>query len=216
MAALQNGISPEKTYPAPPSITVALPPGCQGPNEPVWSVTNFDGSGSGNLTVEQGTIDSVNVVYAQIVRDLGGGDPCLGARKIVATARTLGVNLPSLMRMGVGRPLQSVPSAVLGAEQVNTVEMATAYSTLANVGYRITPTPVTEVTDARGKVIFRQQPDRRLVVPPPVAYVTDQILQKVVLQGTGAAANFGRPAIGKTGTRNRMEAVRAARRNGWL
>jgi membrane peptidoglycan carboxypeptidase len=33
-----------------------------------------------------------------------------------------------------------------------------------------------------------------------VAWVTDQILQKVVIQGTGAAANFGRPAIGKTGT----------------
>src|SRR5207247_2345556 len=199
-AALMNGIAPEKTYAAPPSIGIALPPYCQAPPEPVWGVTNFDGSGSGTLTVEQATIDSVNVVYAQIVRDLGNGDPCLGARRIVAVAKELGVNLPALLRAGVGTPLQAVPSAVLGAEQVNTLEMATAYSTLANIGYRVTPTPVTEVTDARGKVLFRAEPNRHLVIPPAVAWVTDQILQKVVLEGTGAAANFGRPAIGKTGT----------------
>jgi membrane peptidoglycan carboxypeptidase len=200
VAALQNGISPGRVYAAPSGITLSLPPECQARGQPVWPVTNFDGSGSGQLTVEQATIDSVNVVYAQIVRDLGSGNPCLGARKIVAVARELGVNLPSLLRAGVGTPLQAVPSAVLGAEQVNPLEMATAYSTLANVGYRVTPTPVTEVTDARGKVLYRADPDRHLVVPPPVAWVTDQILQKVVLQGTGAAANFGRPAIGKTGT----------------
>src|SRR5206468_5303704 len=80
VAALMNGIAPEKTYAAPPSIGIALPPYCQAPHEPVWGVTNFDGSGSGTLTVEQATIDSVNVVYAQIVRDLGNGDPCVGAR----------------------------------------------------------------------------------------------------------------------------------------
>jgi membrane peptidoglycan carboxypeptidase len=49
-------------------------------------------------------------------------------------------------------------------------------------------------------VLWRADPHPKLVVDPGIAWVTDQILQKVVQFGTGAAANIGRPAIGKTGT----------------
>jgi penicillin-binding protein 1A len=200
VAALESGIPPQKVYDAPPSIVLPLPRYCQARGQAAWSVTNFDGTAVGQITMEQATINSVNVVYAQIVRDLGEGDPCAGGRRVVATARQLGVNPPGLMRMGVGEPLQSVPAAVLGAEQVNTVEMANAYSTLANVGYRVAPTPIIKVTDSRGRVLYRARPRRQLAVTPAVAWVTDEILQKVVQSGTGAAANIGRPAIGKTGT----------------
>jgi penicillin-binding protein 1A len=200
VAALLAGFAPQKLYDAPPSITIPLPQDCQAPNEPVWNVTNYDGTGAGQLSIEDATIDSVNVVYAQIVRDLGAGDPCEGAKQVVNVARQLGVNPPVLSRMGIGEPLQAVPSAVLGAEQVNTVEMASAYGTLANVGYRVAPTPVLEVTDAQGRVLYKAQPERHLVLSPPIAWVTDQIMQKVVQYGTGAQANIGRPAIGKTGT----------------
>jgi membrane peptidoglycan carboxypeptidase len=200
VAAMLNGIPPQQVYAAPPSITISLPGKCQAPGEPSWSVTNFDGYGAGPMTVEQATINSVNVVYAQIVRDLGRGDPCLGADKVVQAARALGVNSPELMRMGVGEPLVRVPAAVLGAEQVNTVEMASAYATLADVGYHSPPLAVTKVTNADGKVLWREHDRRTIAVDPPVAYVADQILQKVVLEGTGTAAALDRPAIGKTGT----------------
>ncbi len=200
VAAMLAGISPHHVYDAPPEITLALPGECQAPGEPVWPVHNFDGSGDGRLTVEQATIYSVNVVYAQIVRDLGAGDPCAGAAKVVDAARALGVSSSALLRMGVGHPLQAVPSAVLGSEQVNTVEMASAYATLANVGYRLDPVAVTKVTDSSGKVLWQNVPEPRLAVDRSVAYVADQILQKVVAQGTGTAAAIGRPTIGKTGT----------------
>jgi len=200
VAAMLGGISPQQVYDAPPEITLALPARCQAPGQPDWPVHNFDGAGEGRLTVEKATIDSVNVVYAQIVRDLGNGDPCAGAARVVDAAQALGVNAPDLLRMGVGHPLQTVPSAVLGSEQVNTVEMASAYATLANTGYRVDPVAVTKVTDASGKVLWQHVPEPRLVVDRSVAYVADQILQKVVTQGTGTAAAIGRPTIGKTGT----------------
>jgi membrane peptidoglycan carboxypeptidase len=140
------------------------------------------------------------VVYAQIVRDLGGGDACAGAAKVVEVAKALGVNPPELLEIGVSHPLAKVPAAVLGAEQVNSLEMASAYGTLANVGYRVPPVAVTKVTDADGKVLWRARERRTLAIDPPVAYVADQILQKVVQEGTGSAAAIDRPAIGKTGT----------------
>jgi len=49
-------------------------------------------------------------------------------------------------------------------------------------------------------VLFEAEPRERQAVPPAVAWVTTQILRKVILQGTGIAANIGRPAAGKTGT----------------
>jgi penicillin-binding protein 1A len=200
VAALESGIPPQQTYAAPSSLQIPLPSACQAPGQPVWDVQNYDGSAAGTIDLETATIDSVNVVYAQLVQQLGAGDACAGASKVVAVARRLGVSAPELARMGVGVPLRPVPAAVLGAEQVNTVEMASAYGTLATVGYRVPPVPVTKVTDARGTVLWRADPHPKLVVDPGIAWVTDQILQKVVQFGTGAAANIGRPAIGKTGT----------------
>jgi penicillin-binding protein 1A len=203
IAALESGIPPEHVYPAPPSIRIALPSGCRAPDDPEWDVTNYDGTGSGEMTLEEATIDSVNVVYAQLVGDIGNGDPCAGARKVIEVARRLGVSPPALSRMGIGEPLEPVPASVLGAEQVNTVEMASAYGTLANMGYRVTPNAVSRVLDAHGRTIYDASPSRRLALDPPLAWVTDQILQKVVQSGTGQAANIGRPEIGKTGTAQR-------------
>ncbi len=200
VAAMENGIPPQRVYDAPPSIVIPLPRDCRAPGELSWPVTNFDGTANGQITVEQATIDSVNVVYAQIVRDLGGGNACAGAAKVVEVAKALGVNPSELLSMGISHPLARVPAAVLGAEQVNSVEMASAYGTLANVGYRVPPIAVTRVTDASGKVLWQARDHRTLAVDPPVAFVADQILQKVVQEGTGSAAAIGRPAIGKTGT----------------
>src|SRR5439155_20859179 len=49
-------------------------------------------------------------------------------------------------------------------------------------------------------VLWESRPRPSLALDRPEAYVADQILQKVVQQGTGTAAAIGRPAIGKTGT----------------
>jgi penicillin-binding protein 1A len=59
---------------------------------------------------------------------------------------------------------------------------------------------VLSVSDAKGNLIWRADPEPRRVLDPQVASVVDQILQEVVLRGTGTAANIGRPQIGKTGT----------------
>jgi membrane peptidoglycan carboxypeptidase len=71
---------------------------------------------------------------------------------------------------------------------------------LATVGYRVPAVPVTKVTDANGNVLWKADSRPKLVMDQGIAWVTDQILQKVVQFGTGAAANIGRPTIGKTGT----------------
>ena len=178
VTALEDGISPQEVFPAPSSIDVPVPGG-----GPPWHVSNFDNANYGEMTLEQATIDSVNTVYAQLVTRIG-------ASSLVATAH----------RMGITSPLQAVPSAVLGTNDVNTLEMASGYGTLAAEGRYTPPIAVTEVTDASGRVLYRVQPDPQQVVPAPIAYAVDLILEKVVDEGTGIAANIDRPAAGKTGT----------------
>ncbi|HEX2032154.1 MAG TPA: PBP1A family penicillin-binding protein [Actinomycetota bacterium] len=181
VAALESGIPPSKTYSASPNIVLAEPP-CGRPEEP-WDVENYEGSGYGTVTIEQATVASINVVYAQIIRDVG-------PESVVEVAR----------RMGIRSKLRPYCSAVLGTNEVNTVEMASAYGTLARNGKNVRPTPIRLITDADGDVVYRHKPKRKQVVNPAVAWLTTQILRKVVLYGTGTAANIGRPQAGKTGT----------------
>jgi 1A family penicillin-binding protein len=179
-AALGEGISPTQVYPAPGHINIRLPAGYQ---PPIWPVDNYDGEGGGMMTLEQATIYSVNTVYAQLIMDVG-------ARDVARTAKA----------MGIKSKVRAYPSAVLGTNEVNTLEMASAYGTLANMGEYAPPIAVERITDARGSLLYEAEPERVERINPGVSWTTVQILRKVVQEGTGTQANIGRPVGGKTGT----------------
>jgi penicillin-binding protein 1A len=180
VAALEHGISPHTVYPAPSHLSVPLPTGY---SPSIWPVNNYDGEGGGSMTLEQATINSVNTVYAQLIMQLG-------PKAVVDAAR----------RMGITSKLAAVPSAVLGTNEVNTLEMASAYGTLATLGEHVPPLAVQKIIDTRGRVVFQADPQPRRVVSASIAWTANQILEKVVHSGTGSQANIGRPAAGKTGT----------------
>jgi penicillin-binding protein 1A len=189
VAALENGISPQTVFAAPSSIDIPLENGA------VWHVSNAEGGSYGSLTLEQATVFSVNTVYAQLIQKVG-------ADKVVEVAKRMGIRCCRRVSQpsGKGSDLSPYPAAVLGSNEVNTLEMASAYGTLAAGGVHVQPTPVISITDARGKSLFEAQSEGKRVVDPKVVSVADDILHQVVLSGTGTNADFGRPQIGKTGT----------------
>jgi penicillin-binding protein 1A len=186
VAALENGISPSTVFPAPARIEIPLD------NGQVWDVSNAEGSGYGSLTLEAATINSVNTVYAQLIDRLG-------ADTVVEVAKRMGIRCCQ-RTTNPKRPLLPYLSAVLGTNEVNSLEMASAYGTLATGGRHVNPIPVISITDPQGQLLWQASPKPEQVVDPQVASAADQILQQVVLYGTGTAANIGRPQIGKTGT----------------
>ena len=194
VAALEAGMKPSKSYPAPGCIDIKIPW-----QEKRWHVCNAEGGGYGSLTIASATTHSVNTVYAQIVMDVG-------PEQAVKVAKRMGIRCcvgPDPENYPLTQPaadLEPVPSAVLGAEEVNTLEMAAGFGTLATGGVRVTPTPVTKVTDSDGRIIFEANPDTKQVIDPGVASTAVSILKTVVSSGTGTAANIGRPQFGKTGT----------------
>jgi penicillin-binding protein 1A len=186
VAALESGLSPSETFPAPSTLQLALESG------EIWDVTNAEGAGYGSMTLRSATVNSVNTVYAQLIDRLG-------ADTVVEVAERMGLRCCRRVSSPHHR-LEPYLSAVLGTNEVNTLEMASAYGTLATGGVRNRPVPVSRVTDAHGTVIWSANATGDRVLDPQITSATNEILNEVVLYGTGTAANIGRPQIGKTGT----------------
>lgn len=177
-AALAEGVSADRVFEAPGSLTVPLPEG-----QPPWTVENYEGSGGPPASLLNATVHSVNTVYAQLILEVG-------PQRAVALARELGIR----------SPLRPFPSAVLGTNEVTVLDMASAYSTFAADGMHSEPVLVTEITRADGSVLYRRPSTRRRALPADIARRVNTALAEVVTRGTGARAGFGRPAAGKTGT----------------
>jgi penicillin-binding protein 1A len=186
VAALERGLSASETFSAPSTLQIPLETGR------VWDVTNAEGAGFGTMTLRSATVHSVNTVYGQLIDRLG-------PKTVVEVAKRMGLRCCRRVS-NPRRPLKPLLSAVLGTNEVNTLEMASAYGTLATGGLRVRPVPVSRITDARGTVLWKADTTPERVLDPQVTSVANGILNEAVLYGTGTAANIGRPQIGKTGT----------------
>ncbi len=176
--AVREGYSIGSVLPAPGKIEITDPVCLNG--EDKWTVKGGPG---GPVSLVTATKKSINTVYAQLMARLG-------PEKVLDMARDLGVIAPGL------KPYCSL---VLGSGEVSVLDMASAYSTFANQGVAKTPIAVTRVEKADGTVL-NYQPTTKQVLSPTEAGRVTYCLRQVVNGGTGADANFGRPAAGKTGT----------------
>jgi penicillin-binding protein 1A len=164
-----------------------------------WEPRNAEGSGYGTISLESATVNSVNIAYANLLAEMGAGSSYLGAEKTVEAAVRMGIRCcPRTTEPG--GPLAPVPSAVLGVNEVSTLEMASAYGTLAFGGQHVQPTPVISITTRDGEPVYQATPKPTQAVAPAIAQEAVDILRGVVSGGTGTGANIGRPQFGKTGT----------------
>ncbi|QXC59849.1 transglycosylase domain-containing protein [Aquihabitans sp. G128] len=175
--AVREGYSVESVLPSPPKIEITDPTCLNG--EDKWSVRGGPGGASSLVTA---TKNSINTVYAQLMLRLG-------PQKVLQMAHD----------MGVTADLKPYCSLVLGGGEVSVLDMAAGYSTLANNGVSKSPIVVTRVEFPDGRVV-RYAPDTKEVLTPDQAGRVTYALQQVVAGGTGADANFGHAAAGKTGT----------------
>jgi penicillin-binding protein 1A len=160
------------------------------PGYPDYLVHTAEDSYQGNISITKATILSDNTVFAQLAVDLG-------MDKFDAMAHA----------MGIVSPLDGNPSEVIGGLRIGVtpLEMADAYSTIANGGTHIPATII-------NKVVFPDGSSRNFGNPPQTHVFTDgetaaaiAVLKQVITAGTGTAANYGCPAAGKTGTANNLE-----------
>ena len=149
----------------------------------IWTPKNYDGSFNGSMTVRHALEVSRNIPAVKI-------GSAVGLNKVIETCRILGIN----------SPMEPVPSLPLGAIGVTPLEMASAFATIANYGWQSPPTVIVRVTDSSGNVLVDNTPKPRLVLEPWAAASLTNVMQGVINNGTGKAAQIGRQAAGKTGT----------------
>ncbi len=180
-AAVEKGISLNSTFGGPGRITIK-DPRCMGPTG-LWSPSNYSDSGFGTMDLVSATANSVNTIFAQLVVEVG-------PENVVDVAH----------RLGIRSKLDAVCSITLGVEEVSTLEMTHAFSTLASGGLRMPLTAVRVIKTTDGRVVYRHNPKGKRVMDANDAWQVVYALQRVVCCGTGTAANFGPPIFGKTGT----------------
>jgi penicillin-binding protein 1A len=182
--ALKQGISPSSQFESGP---VAIPLG-----DKTWYVHNYENSDLGRISLTTATEFSDNTVYAQLTQ-------LVGPSAVAQTARSLGITSPLKSYFAIG----------LGAEAVNPLEMARAFSAFANGGKRVDgaafgnhPRAISVVRNQNEKVVDENRPVPRPVLTANTAALVTSLLENVVRGGTGKQAQLpdGRPVAGKTGT----------------
>jgi len=186
MTALREGVNPESTHYVSRSPMELKDPPCGSPLSP-WEVKTYGGKGAGGMNLVRATLASDNSVYAQLTADLGPD-------KVKETARM----------MGIKSKLSGYCAESLGGLEngVSPLEMANAYATVANGGYRNRPR-VIEKIEREGKTLKlpkRWRVHRVKAFEDGVTYEATKILQQNVAGGTGTHAQIGCPQAGKTGT----------------
>lgn len=151
---------------------------------------NADGRYLGKIPLRTAVEKSKNVVAWRIFQEL-----------------TPAVGLSYVKKMNFSKIVDSdyVPAASLGGltNGASTVEMASAYATIANNGKFRNPTCITKITDYDGNVIVNMNKltRQKQVYKPEAAEAMTDILKGVLVRGTAAGKQLSNMACaGKTGT----------------
>jgi penicillin-binding protein 1B len=160
-------------------------------NRETYSPNNYgDTFTNKEMTLRDALVKSKNVITVDLAMELNIG-------KVMNLAHKAG--LPKVEK--------AYPSMALGTAEATPLQMATAYTTFANLGDKVNPMPISRVTTGDGRTVVAPVAEKKNVLRPDVAYIMNDIMKDVINRGTAAEAqgwgfknSNGRAFAGKTGT----------------
>ena len=172
LTALENGYSPEDEIDDKP-LQIGK-----------WKPENYGKKSYGKVSLNEAFYRSLNLATVDLSNKVG-------RKKIIEKAH----------KMGISTHIANIPSVVLGSSEVKVLDMAVAYSTIANGGYANWPYAISEIYSKDGHLIYERVFDekKRIINEDAVEKMTT-MLKNVVEQGTGKKAKLPFFAAGKTGT----------------
>ncbi len=151
-----------------------------------WKPGNVDGEFRGPVSAREALAMSLNVPTIRAAE-------AIGLKEIVRTAR----------RCGIVSPMRPVPSLALGTFEVTPLELASAFTTFANLGVRSVPRVIDAIGSPAGHALTIPEPELRGATSPEAAYLTLDLMRDVLRYGTGARVrsyDIDGDFAGKTGT----------------
>ena len=180
MAAVRMGIDPDTTY----YNSHHLTPGWL-PEAPTWDVQTDDGSYRGSISLANALPPSDNTVYAQLGADIGPDKVDQAAHDMGVTSKLNGFYAEAIGGLKYG---------------VSPLEMANAYATVADGGWRNTATAIEKVVHPNGRVEDLGKPRRKKEFTDGETAKVIAPMKRVMTGGTAAGISIGCPEAGKTGT----------------
>ena len=151
-----------------------------------WRPENFSRKYLGEIPLRMALAISQNIPAVRLIE-------MLGPESVAQFAH----------RLGIDSNLQPNLSLALGTSEVSLLNLTAAYAPFARGGQWIEPFGVLEVTDHNDRIIWNVRPQKRLVMTREAAAIVTNMLEGVILEGTGRQARILPGAIaGKTGTTN--------------
>ena len=149
-----------------------------------WTPRNYGNKYRGPIPLYTALMVSSNVCTARLM-------DAIGVRPVIQLARV----------MGITTPIPYDYTISLGSNSVKLFEMTRAYGVFANGGFKVEPYAIERVESSRGTVLYEAKKARSSkVLNINTAATMTAIMKTVITNGTGRAANIGKPAAGKTGT----------------
>lgn len=195
-AALENGFTPASIINDAPIVIENTSTGI------AWRPENDDGKFAGPMRMRQALYRSRNLVSIRLLRSIG-----------------MQTTLDSLARFGFNpKEFPRDLTLALGTHALTPMQMATAYASFANGGFKIDPYLVTRIEDGKGKIVYEAHPKRVCkeceneqpsyaddgsllpstpadnslraprIIDARIAYLIDSMLRDVVDKGTGRLA----------------------------
>ena len=170
---------------------------------------NYENNFLGPITLRYALKESRNVPAVRLYDQVGDD-------KVLAFAAKFGFQTQNFPRNDL--------TVALGSQDVQPLEIVTAYSTIANGGYKVEPWFIKEISNLTDGSIYKATPvtvcencpstlndDATDIIPAPriidpqIAFILNSMLRSVIEEGSGARVNreIGRSDLmGKTGTTN--------------
>lgn len=143
--------------------------------EVTWAPTNANGSFSGDsMALKSAFARSINSVAVRLGQEMG-------ISRIVETAH----------KMGIKSPLDATPALALGSSDINLMELANAYCTIANDGVHHEPVVVTRIVDKDGKEVYTAPTAEEQAIPYRSAFFMQQLLMGGLREPGGTSMSFG-------------------------
>lgn len=156
---------------------------------------NYNGKFAGKVTIKQALASSLNIPSVKILDENG-------VENMIELGQKMGITTwEDKNRFGL--------SLALGAGEVKMIELASAYTTFANLGERAEINPVLEITDYMGETVYVKEDKRETVIPSEVAFLINETLSDDVARrlvfSPGSLLNIsGKKVAVKTGTTNNL------------
>ena len=152
-AALENGFTESTTFSSEETTFVFS-------NDKTYSPSNYNNKyGNKKITMAAAIAYSENIYAVKTHLFLG--------------EETL---VDMLKRVGISSNIEPIPSLALGSKEIKLIDMVTAYSTLASLGYKTTPHFIKKIEDEDGNILYEYKGKKEQVLNSSIAYITNEML----------------------------------------